>query len=271
MAFEGRKTPSQEMLFKEWQAGNAGALERLFIIEKPLLYDFLLRMTGQVDRAWDTIDEVEQVVGASNDEAPTLEDLRISIYRTARNFCADVWNADTARMMNESLDPKSTEAKIAVDEYQRIEPKLLAEFQHLDQVVRTLPGEDREVILLKIRGDFSDDATGDIMGLDATSVRSRFGRGLDLIRSRCDGKVSRFEFRLVELPLHPTPTETMQGSTNLSVLIQDLKESRKPRTGLLGSLVGTLLVLGLVGALIVSAFMYYFNPEFRALIRSKLF
>ena len=255
----GGKSQSREQLFKHWRAGDSAALEQLFILERHQLYDYLLRMTGQVARSWDTVDEVENSFDTTNDEIPTLEDLRISIYRTARNFCADLWRADTSRLVNQAIEPTA-----GADGGLHINKKLMPEFVYLDQIIRTIKPELREILLLKIRGDFSDDATGDIMGLDSALVREAFRQGLDVVRDRCQGKISKYEFLLVELPLHPVPHESAYGSTNLSALISDLKESRTVRFRSSWVLVLTVCLVILVGALI------FFYPGLFASLRSKL-
>ena len=215
-------------------------------------------MTGQIARAWDTIDEVENSLSASDEEFPTLEDLRICIYRTARSFCADLWRADTARLVNQAIEPGPGEEVAA-----HINKNAISDYIVLDQIVRTLSSLEREVLLLKIRGDFPDDGTGDIMGIDAQTVKATFSHSLDIIRDRCKGKVSKYEFRLVELPLHPVPQEATYGNTNLSVLIYDLKESRRARFQS-----SWILFVGII-AIAALGLVWLLKPALIGLIRAK--
>jgi len=253
------KLPSREQLFRDWRSGDSSALEHLFALERPLIYDFLLRMTGQVARAWDTIDEVENSLSATDEEFPTLEDLRICIYRTARNFCADIWRADTSRMVNQAIEPRADEE---IGEH--INRDAVPDYVVLDQIVRTLKPDQREVLLLKIRSDFPDDATGDIIGIDAAVVKSTFRHALDIVRERCRGKVAKYEFRLVELPLHPVPQEAAYGNTNLSMLIGDLKESRSTRFRSSWGAFAVVVVVAVLGLIML------FRPVLMAFVKNKL-
>ena len=107
---------AKNKLFKRFKAGDGTSLLDLLESEREGLYDYLLRMTGQVSRSSDTVDEVYQSLTETDETLNAIEscvDLRICLYKTARKFNADIWNADTAKLVNSLLEgPGATESSL---------------------------------------------------------------------------------------------------------------------------------------------------------------
>ena len=99
-----RNVGKQEKNFSRFKSGHASALYDLLESERPFLYDYLMRMTSQVSRSADSINEVyeslsEEVISVIE----SARDLRLVLYTTARRFNSDIWNAETSRLINAAV------------------------------------------------------------------------------------------------------------------------------------------------------------------------
>jgi DNA-directed RNA polymerase specialized sigma24 family protein len=208
----------RERLFKRFRSGDGAALIDLLERERPLLYDYLMRMTGQVSRSFDSVDEVYQsyLEGDAKTTIDDLEELRICLYQTGRKFNADIWNADTARLRNTAIEAGTDGGDGAADDDS-------AAFQALDLSLRSLRGAEREIVLLRSRCDFEFAAAGEIMGLGEDAAESLFYKGMQRIDADCSGVVERPEQMLTKLPSHPPPEHSAQATMNLSVMMHDIK------------------------------------------------
>ena len=205
----------RENLFRNFRAARA-SLRDLLELERPELYDWMLRMTADQHRSLEGVDEVLNSVESSDEEFSELESLRACLYRTARNFHADAWRTSTSLLSNALLEPDFSAASGGLD------PKRREEFARIDHFVRQLPPEEREVLLLVRRYDFSVQVAADVVGSEEDLVKEHL-RGVDEGLSALGGGLVKL---MGDLPLHPMPTPAPQTSTNLSEMIHDLREAR---------------------------------------------
>jgi hypothetical protein len=92
MRREGKRDPgasAREKLFKKFKGGDDRALIDLLENERPQLYDYLMRMTGQISRSFESVSEVFQSVseGSDKDEFDSADELRILLYTTGHLEC----------------------------------------------------------------------------------------------------------------------------------------------------------------------------------------
>ncbi len=150
-------TPDKQ--FKRIKNGDSAALYDILEGERGKLYDYMMRMTGQVSRSGDTIDEVYQSLGGEALELiDSLTELRVCLYTTARKFSGDIWNADTAKLVNPLLEERTAKSghgdilpsgdpmKLPGAELipKQDRPMLIA----VDRALRLMPGREREALLL---------------------------------------------------------------------------------------------------------------------------
>ena len=213
--------PQQVRLFRKFQDGDMHAFADLIDAERLLLYDYLMRMTGEVSRSADTVDEVVQSL---TDEI--LEDLsdplalRLILFSTARRFAADIWNAETPRLVNASLEQASpTEQQ--TEDFQHL--KDLHAYRALDKALRHLVGREREVVTLRSRCSFEFHHIAELMTISTQEAEQLFLDGMQKIDAECSGAVVGPELALQRMPGHPLPDRVSQATMNLSMVMEGIK------------------------------------------------
>lgn len=198
--------------------------------DRDLLYDYLLRMTGQISRARDSLTEIDGALSGGPDHLPASADPRVLIWKTARSYCMDAWNADTTHLENAGLS--------ALGELSPATSKGLVE---LDRRLRRLPGPQREPLLLRHRYGFDAQATAHVMGLPAAATESQALAGLTVLGQGMGAGRDATATYVGRLPLHPQPPQSDQGTQNLSLLMRDMQHGRGRwwRWALIGLLVAT--------------------------------
>jgi len=215
----------KDKLFRKFKGGNAAALADLLEGERMELYDYLMRMTGQVSRSAETIDEVYQSLDTETLTAlGSYHELRLCLYTTARKFSTDIWNADTTKLMNSAIEVKLTSADSQVPSELAADGDS-AEQQVawlLDRLVRSLPGREREALLLGAQRGFVPSEVGEIMGLPEHEMET-LGAAV-LARLTRDSQLGAHTTEhLRRLPGHPLPVRSTQATVNLSMVMQGIK------------------------------------------------
>jgi DNA-directed RNA polymerase specialized sigma24 family protein len=219
MQLEGKKRrdfqSGQNKLFKRFKGGDSAALIDFLENERPKIYDYLMRMTGQISRSFESVSEVFQSIadGEAKGDVDGAEELRCMLYVTARKFNADIWNAETSRLINPAIE--TGEEGSAARE--------TVAFQALDKSLRNLKGVEREIVLLRSRCDFEFEGIAEIMTMDEADVENQFYRGMQRIDADCSGVVEQPEKMLTRMPSHPPPEHSNQATMNLSVMMHDIK------------------------------------------------
>jgi DNA-directed RNA polymerase specialized sigma24 family protein len=243
---------AKEKLYRKFRGGDGGALVELLEGEREALYDYLLRLTGQMSRSYETIDEV--FVALSDETVGTLDtyaELRTCLFVTARRFNADIWNADTARLREAELGESVGD-----------EDELRRALQIVDRALRTLPGVEREAALLVGRLGFSRPEAAEIMSLSDTEVELREATGYQhidaaLLADTSPGDTPPDGFTaaqlIARLPRHTLPPRSSQRTIDLSMVMQGIKT----RPDGLGSPLRIALIL-FVG--VAAGLLLFFRP-----------
>ncbi len=247
--------PAKERLFKKVRGGDAGSMADLLEGERLGLYDYLLRMTGQISRSADTIDEVFQSLSEDSLEAvEQYSELKVVLFVTARKFNADIWNADTARLSNAALEIPERAATMDEKSLRERQAQAL-----LDRTLRSMAGLEREVVCLTVRELFDASEISEIMGLPEHEVESRLASGMTRLEAEYAPAGGRAQAALVKLPGHPMPPRSSQATVNLSMVMQGIKT--KP-VGLWSP-----VRLGLLGLVLIAAALWFLYPG----VYSRLF
>lgn len=180
-----------QQAFEQLRGGGARAWSDYIAKERPRMFDFSIRMTGQLNRSEEVVAEVASSMAPILTQYIALSDLRIELYRTLRNFNADIWNADVRLLANQ------------------------VEGHVLEKWLQELLPQDREILLLRRVCLFSDEDAAKVLGVSENLVR-------DVDRRFEGGNTPSFSsFQLFSIPVR-----SVHKTADLSVLIQDLKESR---------------------------------------------
>jgi DNA-directed RNA polymerase specialized sigma24 family protein len=219
--FEARGE-KQSALFAKFLDGDEDAMLGITEMERPYLYAYLLRMTGLVDRSVAGCDESIRAVMASAESIKGLRTLVAKLYSTARNFCADVWNADASELLNEGFDEGGDKSE------KRWEMNSEKALKSLDRNIQKFAGADREIIILRGIVGFSDVELAAMFGSDLKMVSERIEKILELLASRLDVEPLKAWEMMGMLPLHPLPGAIDAKSTQaLSQMIGEVNRSSK--------------------------------------------
>lgn len=240
---------AQERMFKKFRGGDIASLADLMEGERTGLYDYMMRMTGQISRSADTVDEVFQSLNEETLETiDQFSELKIMLYTTSRKFNSDIWNAETSKLANASFEvPVHSQA---------LDEKTLRERQGqalLDKALRSLPGMEREVLCLSARGQFENSEIAEIMGVPEHQVEDKLAVAMTKVEGEYQATGGRAESALAKLPSHPLPVRSSQATVNLSMVMQGIKT--KP-VGLWSP-----VRLTLIGLLVVAAVLWFVYPE----------
>jgi RNA polymerase sigma-70 factor (ECF subfamily) len=174
------------------RAGDGAAFDALVGRYQDRVFNMALRMRHHREDALDTAQEIFLPVYRSI--ARFEEKARFStwLYRIVVNRCRDELRR---RGTVKHTRPRSLDARRPGDEERNPEPASPAaspadhaaarELEgHVEAAVAALPGEAREVLLLRDAEDLSYEEIADVLGVPVGTVRSRLNRARVLVRDR---------------------------------------------------------------------------------------
>ncbi len=183
---------SDERLMRRFQAGDARAFEALVRRHRPALWNFLLRHVGDRARAEDLLqDTLLRAVKASGEWVDRAK-VTTWLFTIARNLATDELRRAVHRRA-EPLDGRDDDAAAPIDrataddpppdavaEGALLRPRLLA-------ALAALPGEQREVFLLREQGGLGFREIAEVTGIPENTVKSRMRYALEGLRRALAG------------------------------------------------------------------------------------
>ena len=223
-------------LFKRFKDGDPEALDAILASEKDRLFDYLIRMTGQLSRSMEIMHEAISGVTSVGDQEETLNGLFVLFYRTARSFAMEIWNAETSKLENAAYaDPDSG-----------LSEKITIQLIEIERVLRSLPAKQREILLLSIRFDFALSEVSTITGYPKDDVQELLGQAQSVMEAALNKSSAKLKEGIVKLLVFPMPDDSNDGTQNLSIVVRDLKRSSKSTpSGVFRLLVGLAFVAAL--------------------------
>ncbi len=199
---------------------------------KDELFDYLMYRTGEKLFSTNIIDEVYSSVLSDSKSFESLEQFRISVFKTARNF-----SMDRVAFSIESLEKAS----------------LNSEDQQVHQKVCSLGAAVREIVLLCYRYDF-----------DIDSISLITATGVGVIQGYLDD-INEDDHLLAikRLVLFPFPQKQSDSKIAVSEIISDLKKSRRKGSS---KIVKAFCVILMICCL----FYFFYSKELLDFIRSFL-
>lgn len=177
--------PTDEILMRDWLAGDASAFETLYARHRRPLYSFLvgqLRERSLADEMFQ--DTWQRVISAGARWTPEAA-FSTWLFRIAHNRLNDHWRAlkhrpappgDAEQRMARVVDPSTPERVRSEFELRR----------GLQRAVEALPEDQREVVWLRLQGELSLEQIGAITGVGRETVKSRLRYAMDKLRARLD-------------------------------------------------------------------------------------
>ncbi|MGE0172224.1 MAG: RNA polymerase sigma factor [Oligoflexales bacterium] len=229
--------------FDHFKGGNRDELGVISDLLSRQTHDYVLRMTGDVKSSKIFSSDLDSLIAEHAESADDFFELRKEIFRKARLLHFDIWNMETPHLENEGFGFK--------EEPDRTRDLLMS----LDKALQTLPGSQREALLLRRYYSFEDRDASDVMNTSAETIAQLCNEAEDRLRARVNLD-DDFTENLAALPLHPLPEISDYSSIALSQIIENVQRSQpkrwpdQRRVLAFGLLVLVLLVLA-----------YFFLPE----------
>lgn len=214
--------------FRDFREGSPQALAQLLQHEEPVLHDFLMHMSGHIERIQQCHDDLASAFLPHSNPPETYDEWRSALYRTARNFCADIWGAQGIFLPIPGCPPRS------------------------EDLLRTLRGLDptaRELLLLRARVNMTVDQIAVVVGLSPSQVREMLTLASERMTRLLGTTVAELDSAVRNLPPYLPPGPPTFHTTDLSRLVSGVRkagsQSGLRRTGLLA--IAVLILIALIG------------------------
>lgn len=234
----------QNQIFEDFKLRKISSIKPLLELEKENLYNYIFRMTGQVDKTIDGIYETFSIFEKNKSQHEDIKNLLVEVYSEARKIMLNTWNEDTSNLKNIHIEKKIAEKNVNPDDMKRIK-----EFSKIDHIVASLELKQREIAILYIIRGFSIEDTAKIMDENVPVIvieHSSLLRELNLkIKAKED--VQKI---LKKLPKHPIPHNESLQITDLQELMVGIKKKAP-------SSLKKILILITIIAVIFIAYFYF--------------
>jgi len=174
---------SDEDLMAAWVAGTAGAFEQLYARYRQRLYRHLLRHLRDNALTDELFQDVWQKIIAARAQWRPEGSFASWLFAIAHHRLGDHWR----RSAHRPPAPSDADERLAQIADPDTPERALSEFERRRQLqlaLDGLPGEQREVLLLRLEQELSLDEIGAIVGAGRETVKSRLRYGMDKLRAR---------------------------------------------------------------------------------------
>lgn len=174
---------SDEALMLAYAGGDADAFETLYARHRLKLYRYLARRLRDDALADELFQDVwQRVIAARRDWRPDAG-FATWLYTIAHHRLADYWRSLKYRPPAPS-DHDERLARLADPDTPE---RVLSEFERrreLQLALDALPGEQREVLLLRLEQELTLEEIGEVTGVGRETVKSRLRYAMDKLRAR---------------------------------------------------------------------------------------
>ena len=153
-------TTSREARFAAFYQQNVGSLARTLTValgDQQVAQDAAQEAMARACERWEKVETYDNPAGWC--------------YRVAMNWATSRWRKRKREVVTEKMP---TPTPVANEDFE-VQDRLLA-------ALRTLPIEQRSVIVLRLVEDWSINATAEALGIAPGTVQSRYGRALARLR-----------------------------------------------------------------------------------------
>lgn len=182
---------ADEALMIRYQKGDVRAFEVLLTRHRRPVYNFILRYVGARDRAEDLLQETFLRVVKSAGSYQQQAKFTTWLYTIARNLCVDHSRRQKHRKavsldqpMGGGEDRDRSLLDVLPGKEMGSDRKAISRQLHvtLHRAINTLPGEQREVFLMREFQNLPFKEIGEIIGVPENTVKSRMRYALEKLR-----------------------------------------------------------------------------------------
>ncbi len=174
------KTEDSALMLR-YRDGDVSAFETLYLRHKDSLYRYLIRLSSSRDTAEDVFQEVwSKIIKARRSYRPTAK-FSTFLYRVAHNCFIDHIRRNKRHAYISTVDPDSQPGH-------GDEPELTAEKdfarRRMQDALRTLPEEQRDVFLLYEEAGLTIDAIARVTGMNHETTKSRLRYAVSKLKAQ---------------------------------------------------------------------------------------
>lgn len=118
---------------------TSGPMSLYIEAQRPNMYDYIVRMTGNIGRAESAILEAVRIALHMDNLSEDQAEVRVSLFKMARKFTADVWYGEFKLMVDKLYDDFTGPS----------------ELRKIELAIDDLPSNQKEFLLLHYRYEFS--------------------------------------------------------------------------------------------------------------------
>jgi RNA polymerase sigma-70 factor, ECF subfamily len=181
--------PSNDPLLLGLAAGDERAFEVLYDRFAARMYRAALRILGCREDAEDVVQEVFLAAVRSRERLSDVHDLTAYLFAALQRAAVRC-----AQRRGRAFPASSTAANEAVAPVERVAPDN-PDWHRLQQAIRSLPDEQREVVTLKIDGELTFAQIAEVMGVSISTAASRYHYALKKLKTSLVGARTLLEGR----------------------------------------------------------------------------
>jgi len=175
------------VLLWRFKRGSSASLERIYAKYEAYLITVATALLNNTHAAEDVLHDFFVSFVTSPDRVKLNGNLKAYLATCVANLARN-------RIKRRRLEPTALDENAAL-ESGALGPELLAiqkeETSILNEALSHLPYEQREVVVLHLQGNLKFTQIAKLRGTSVNTVRSRYRYGLDKLRSRLNGQVSK--------------------------------------------------------------------------------
>jgi hypothetical protein len=247
-------------LTKEHELFHSKKASRFFeivVLEKPVVFDYVFRMTGDINAALYGMEIGYQKM--PKEQWASLGAFRVALYSSIRKVLVNEWGQDVSMLENEAINSVLTNSKTGV----QIQRKMTA-FRRLDRALGLVSSERREALILHIRSEFTLSEISQITDWDRQRVERNYHSCLDDLKRRVEDLPKDPRQVLASLHYHPIPRQVDTVPTDLNHVMGGIRRGQAYRGIRSSGLILTLIVI--IGA---SFALHLMNPALSQSILRK--
>lgn len=243
---------NQQKLFEGYQTGGQENLQKIVEGEKPMLFDFLLRMTGDASRSVYSIEDTGRKLLSTPKTWESLTEFRFALYNICRKINQDHWNADVGRLENLSLAMIMKNPKVVTQEKRKA-----AAYNNLDRAIGEIDPLMREIVILHLRSKFTFSEISQIIDKTREEIEHKYGETLEVLRQKVTNLPKDPRSVIARLVPHPLPSDEKTQITDLYELIGGIQKDQRHLLQTSFYYTAMFLVVILLGFVV----FLYFNPR----------
>lgn len=172
-------------LILRFKAGSTEALCRIYEKYEGVMLAVAAGLLNDVNAAQDAVHDVFVALAQSPERLRLAGSLRSYLTTCVVNLARDRLRAGQRQAANpQEAEPQADEQTMPLSRAIRHE-----ELKQLAEALATLPYEQREVLVLHLKGDLTFREIAKVQGASINTVQSRYRYGIDRLRSMLNGEV----------------------------------------------------------------------------------